>query len=96
MQWRACSRGSRPRATSTARERWGPRVIDLDLLVYGVERCGSAALTLPHPGIPERSFVLRPWCEFAPDVAVPGMGRVAELAARLPADDLWVIDAAAH
>jgi 7,8-dihydro-6-hydroxymethylpterin-pyrophosphokinase len=39
--------------------------------------------------------VLRPWCDFAPDVIVPGMGRVAELAARLPADDLWVIDAAA-
>jgi 2-amino-4-hydroxy-6-hydroxymethyldihydropteridine diphosphokinase len=44
------------------RERWGPRVIDLDLLIYGDERRDSAALTLPHPGVPERSFVLTSWC----------------------------------
>ena len=75
-------------------ERWGPRVIDLDLLVYGNECCASGSLTLPHPGIAERSFVLRPWCDFAPDLMVPGLGSVAELAARLPADDLWVIDSA--
>jgi 2-amino-4-hydroxy-6-hydroxymethyldihydropteridine diphosphokinase len=75
------------------RERWGPRVIDLDLLVYGSERRTGASLTLPHPGMAERSFVLRPLCDFAPDLLVPGLGRVADLAARLPGDDLWLIDA---
>ena len=79
-----------------ARERWGPRVIDLDLLAYGGERRSGAALTLPHPGIAERSFVLRPLCDFAPNLVVPGVGRVADLAARLSADGLWVIDAAGH
>jgi 2-amino-4-hydroxy-6-hydroxymethyldihydropteridine diphosphokinase len=78
------------------RERWGPRVIDLDLLVYGSERRSSAALTLPHPGIAERSFVLRPLCDFAPDLIVPGVGRVADLAAKLPAADLWAIEPARH
>lgn len=77
-----------------ARERWGPRVIDLDLLVYGNERRSSATLTLPHPGIAERSFVLRPLSEFAPELVVPGVGRVADLAAKLPSTDLWIIDGA--
>src|SRR5580658_249248 len=39
-------------------ERWGPRIIDLDLLAYGRERCSQPELTLPHPGIVERNFVL--------------------------------------
>lgn len=65
-----------------ARERWGPRVIDLDLLVHGRLRSADAALTLPHPGIAERAFVLVPLAEIAPDLEVPGLGRVAELAAR--------------
>jgi 2-amino-4-hydroxy-6-hydroxymethyldihydropteridine diphosphokinase len=64
-------------------ERWGPRVIDLDLLVYGSERCDAAALTLPHPGIAERSFVLRPLCDIAPDLMVPGLGTAMT--------DLWAM-----
>jgi 2-amino-4-hydroxy-6-hydroxymethyldihydropteridine diphosphokinase len=71
------------------RERWGPRVIDLDLLVYADERRADAQLTLPHPGIAERNFVLQPLREIAPDLLIPGLGRVAELAARLPAAGLW-------
>ena len=71
------------------RERWGPRVIDLDLLAYGEERGSDPALTLPHPGIAERQFVLQPWSEIAPQFVVPGLGRVVELAARLPARGLW-------
>ncbi len=73
------------------RERWGPRVLDLDLLSYAERRSADPALLLPHPGIAERAFVLHPWCEIAPDVLVPGLGRVAELAARLAADGLWRI-----
>ena len=72
-----------------ARERWGPRVIDLDLLMYAEQRSTDPLLTLPHPGIAERNFVLIPWSEFAPDLYVPGLGRVAELAARISADGLW-------
>jgi 2-amino-4-hydroxy-6-hydroxymethyldihydropteridine diphosphokinase len=66
-----------------ARERWGPRIIDLDLLVYGRERRQEAGLTLPHPGIVERNFVLYPLADLAPDLDVPGLGRVAELKGRL-------------
>ena len=59
--------------------RWGPRVIDLDLLVYSAEKIDASELTLPHPGIGERNFVLLPLAEIAPDLAVPGLGRVASI-----------------
>jgi 2-amino-4-hydroxy-6-hydroxymethyldihydropteridine diphosphokinase len=59
--------------------RWGPRVIDLDLLVYSAEEFDGPKLTLPHPGIGERNFVLLPLAEIAPDLAVPGLGRVANI-----------------
>jgi 2-amino-4-hydroxy-6-hydroxymethyldihydropteridine diphosphokinase len=65
------------------RERWGPRIIDLDLLVVGREQRATAALTLPHPGIAQRDFVLYPLADIAPDLEVPGVGRVAELRARV-------------
>jgi 2-amino-4-hydroxy-6-hydroxymethyldihydropteridine diphosphokinase len=61
------------------RERWGPRVIDLDLLVLGREIRGTETLTLPHRGIAERDFVLYPLADIAPDLDVPGVGRVAQL-----------------
>jgi len=69
-------------------ERWGPRVIDLDLLSYGRERRSDEALTLPHPGIVERNFVLYPLAEIAPDLELPGLGRVAGLAGRLTTEGL--------
>ncbi|MFO7277554.1 MAG: 2-amino-4-hydroxy-6-hydroxymethyldihydropteridine diphosphokinase [Pseudomonadota bacterium] len=79
------------------RERWGPRVIDLDLLVYGHERRNEPQLTLPHPGIVERNFVLYPLAEIAPDLDVPGLGRVAELASRVAPDGIWLLqDRTAH
>ncbi len=65
------------------RERWGPRIIDLDLLIHGRERREEPGLTLPHPGIVERNFVLYPLCDLAPELEVPGLGRVAELKGRL-------------
>jgi 2-amino-4-hydroxy-6-hydroxymethyldihydropteridine diphosphokinase len=70
-------------------ERWGPRVIDLDLLAYADVRRNDADLTLPHEGIAARNFVLHPWREIAPDLLIPGLGRVAGLASRLPATGLW-------
>jgi 2-amino-4-hydroxy-6-hydroxymethyldihydropteridine diphosphokinase len=65
------------------RQRWGPRVIDLDLLVLGRETRATEALQLPHPGIAERDFVLYPLADIAPDLEVPGVGRVAVLRARV-------------
>jgi len=70
------------------RERWGPRIIDLDLLVYGRERRDEPDLTLPHRGIVERNFVLYPLADLAPDLEVPGLGRVAELRGRLTSEGL--------
>jgi 2-amino-4-hydroxy-6-hydroxymethyldihydropteridine diphosphokinase len=70
------------------RERWGPRIIDLDLLIYGRERRAEAHLTLPHPGIVERNFVLYPLADIAPDLDVPGLGRVAELSGRVTSEGL--------
>ncbi|RME32818.1 MAG: 2-amino-4-hydroxy-6-hydroxymethyldihydropteridine diphosphokinase [Gammaproteobacteria bacterium] len=64
-------------------ERWGPRTLDLDLLLYGDLVMESEALTLPHPGIGEREFVLHPLAEIAPELEVPGLGRVRDLLSRV-------------
>ncbi len=72
--------------------RWGPRLIDLDLLVFGRERRADGQLTLPHAGIVERNFVLYPLADIAPDLDVPGLGRVSELKARLAPEGLWRIE----
>jgi len=68
--------------------RWGPRRIDLDLLVHGPARIAQPGLEVPHPGIAERAFVLAPLAEFAPDLVVPGRGRVLDLLARVDSADL--------
>jgi len=60
--------------------RWGPRVLDLDLLVHGDREIDQPELRLPHPGIAERNFVLLPLREIAPDLVIPGLGRVADMA----------------
>jgi 2-amino-4-hydroxy-6-hydroxymethyldihydropteridine diphosphokinase len=63
--------------------RWGPRRIDLDLLVYGSVQMNDPDLVVPHRGVPERNFVLYPLRDIAPDLNVPGHGSVASLAARV-------------
>jgi 2-amino-4-hydroxy-6-hydroxymethyldihydropteridine diphosphokinase len=63
----------------TRGERWGARTLDLDLLVYGTAVIDITELQVPHPGLKERAFVLYPLHEIAPDLEIPGMGRVAEL-----------------
>jgi 2-amino-4-hydroxy-6-hydroxymethyldihydropteridine diphosphokinase len=72
-------------------ERWGARIIDLDLLSHGRERRSEAALTLPHPGIVERNFVLYPLADIAPDLDLPGLGRVAELKKRVTPEGLTLL-----
>ncbi len=66
-----------------ARQRWGPRRIDLDLLVLGRETRSGESLTLPHPGIAERDFVLYPLADIAADLVVPGLDAVGKLRARV-------------
>jgi 2-amino-4-hydroxy-6-hydroxymethyldihydropteridine diphosphokinase len=57
--------------------RYGPRTLDLDLLVYGRIRLKTVNLTLPHPRLHERAFVLVPLLEIAPDLDLPGLGKAA-------------------
>jgi 2-amino-4-hydroxy-6-hydroxymethyldihydropteridine diphosphokinase len=60
-------------------ERWGPRTVDLDLLVYGSEQLDEPGLRVPHPRLHERAFALVPLVELDPELVVPGRGRVSEL-----------------
>jgi 2-amino-4-hydroxy-6-hydroxymethyldihydropteridine diphosphokinase len=64
-------------------ERWGPRTIDLDLLLYGDEVIDERGLTVPHPRLGQRRFVLEPLADLAPTLVVPGLGGVEELLAEL-------------
>ncbi|MBI3855728.1 MAG: 2-amino-4-hydroxy-6-hydroxymethyldihydropteridine diphosphokinase [Planctomycetes bacterium] len=57
------------------REKWGPRSIDLDLLLYGDREVGTAELSVPHPRLHERRFVLEGLAELCPDRSVPGLNR---------------------
>lgn len=66
-------------------ERWGPRVIDLDILVYGDMRIDEAGLRVPHPHLAERAFVLLPLADLDPDLEIPGQGRVRTLLERIDA-----------
>jgi 2-amino-4-hydroxy-6-hydroxymethyldihydropteridine diphosphokinase len=61
-------------------ERWGPRVIDIDILTYGEERVDDPDLTIPHPHLTERAFVLVPLTDIAPDRLIAGR-RVRDWAA---------------
>jgi 2-amino-4-hydroxy-6-hydroxymethyldihydropteridine diphosphokinase len=66
-------------------ERNGPRTLDLDLLLYAEREIRSPDLTVPHPRMHERAFVLVPLAEIAPGLHIPGRGSVAELLAGVPA-----------
>lgn len=72
--------------------RWGPRRIDLDLLVYADAQIAESDLIVPHRGLPERNFVLYPLCDIAPDLHVPGHGRVRQLAARVGPAGLALVE----
>ena len=63
--------------------RWGPRTIDLDLLLYGDEAVDEPGLCVPHPRLAERRFALEPLAELDPDALVPGAGKVSDLLAAL-------------
>ncbi len=63
--------------------RWGPRTIDLDLLLFGDLRIEEPGLVVPHPYLHERLFVLEPLAELQPELEIPGWGRVSALVAGL-------------
>ena len=67
----------------TSTERWGPRVIDIDILMYDAIAMESDDLVLPHPGMVERAFVLVPLADIAPDLILPDGQRVADAAQAL-------------
>ncbi len=69
-------------------ERWGPRVLDLDLLLYGDAVIDEPGLHVPHPHLHERAFVLVPLAEIAPAVVIPGHGPVAALRGRVATGDI--------
>ena len=71
------SRGGKPGL------RWGPRTIDLDIIVYGNKVINTKRLTIPHKQAHKRSFVLRPLAEISAQLVIPGKGTVSELLARL-------------
>ncbi|MEN0127936.1 MAG: 2-amino-4-hydroxy-6-hydroxymethyldihydropteridine diphosphokinase [Brevundimonas sp.] len=70
-------------------EHWGPRTLDVDIIVYGSLTAVSDDLEVPHPRAHERAFVLQPWAQVAPDAVLPGLGGgpVAALAATAPDRD---------
>jgi 2-amino-4-hydroxy-6-hydroxymethyldihydropteridine diphosphokinase len=75
--------------------RWGPRTIDLDLLLFGDETIDLAELNVPHPRMSERAFVLRPLADLSPDLEVPGAGSVEELLGRVDTDGIRLADRSA-
>lgn len=79
------------RDRSDAAERWGPRTLDLDLLAYDDRVLDLPGLSLPHPRLHERAFVLVPLASIAPDLVIPGRGRVADLLAAVDASGIEAI-----
>ena len=65
-------------------QRWGPRTLDLDILLYGQRVLATERLKIPHPGIAERSFVLYPLAEINGQLEIPGLGRVQSLLEQCP------------
>jgi 2-amino-4-hydroxy-6-hydroxymethyldihydropteridine diphosphokinase len=75
-------------------ERWVPRTLDLDLLLYGDAQVAGDVLTVPHPGLPERNFVLYPLHEIAPKLHIPGLGSLRELLEQCSSLGLQAVPAA--
>ena len=66
-------------------ERWGPRTLDLDLLLYADERIDTSRLQVPHPYLHQRAFALAPLAEIAPEAIIPGYGTVKSVLAGIDA-----------
>lgn len=73
-------------------ERWGPRLIDLDLVWMPGEGIDEPRLTLPHPGVSSRNFVLYPLADIAPTLAIPGHGNVLDLMQQAGDDGISILE----
>ncbi|MEL6547001.1 MAG: 2-amino-4-hydroxy-6-hydroxymethyldihydropteridine diphosphokinase [Myxococcota bacterium] len=71
----------------TRERRWAPRTLDLDLLVFGQRVVNQPTLSVPHPRLHERAFVLVPLAEIAPDLPIPGRGTASQALSRLQSED---------
>ena len=69
-------------------QRWGPRTLDLDLLLYGEQALDVPGLQLPHPHLHQRAFVLVPLLELDPQLVIPGVGPARDAALQLPCSDI--------
>ncbi len=81
-------RVGRQRDVETASMKWGPRVLDLDLLLFGTSKINEPGLRVPHPHLHERAFALVPLAEIAPEMEFPGHGRVADALRQVDAGDI--------
>jgi 2-amino-4-hydroxy-6-hydroxymethyldihydropteridine diphosphokinase len=73
-------------------EKWGPRELDLDLLIYGDEQLDEPGMHVPHPRLHERAFVLVPLAEIAPKLEIQGVGRVSELVGAVDTAGIEALD----
>lgn len=71
--------------------RWGPRTLDLDILLYGDQIISTERLTVPHYGLQQREFVVYPLLELAPDLQIPGHGSLTEIALNVPRNGLSIL-----
>lgn len=72
--------------------RWGPRILDLDILLYGDEIIDEPELMIPHPGLTQRDFVLYPLQDIDPQICIPGKAGIKELIRNCPAYGLHPIN----
>lgn len=74
-------------------ERWGPRTLDLDLLIHGLERIDEPGLIVPHPRLHERAFVLEPLADLTLDLEIPGLRTTVQaLRTRVGSAGVWPTD----
>lgn len=71
---------------------WGERTLDLDILVYADKVIENERLSVPHPGMASRAFVLYPLAEIAPELSIPAMGKLSALLAQCPREGLQKLD----
>ncbi len=76
----------------TRKRHWGERTLDLDVLVYGGQELNDERLTVPHPGVAERAFVIYPLAELDKQLMIPGLGIAQQLAELCPRDGLEQVE----
>ncbi len=80
------------RVRDDAQPRWSPRTLDLDLLLYGKQQIDTPTLTVPHPGIRLREFVLYPMAELSSTLEIPGLGRLKKWVERCPRRGMEILN----